>query len=137
MKVNLIQFDINSSTDVKLFAEMFNSIGIKIPALDNAVTHAKINLDEPQKAAMTSVTNQLAKAIGNKPMKLDTKQRAKVAADARWAKKRLANEKKMEKAIQDMDYKEVTDPTFFNPNEQPIAHDFDEETVDGRHIIEG
>lgn len=130
MKVNLIQFEVNNSADVKIFADMFAAIGVSLPTLENSLIHAKINQEEPQRAKMTTVTNQLAKAIGNKPTKLDTKQRAKIAANARWDKKRASTEKKLEKATEQTEYIEVTDPTVFDPDAQP-------EDVDCRHIIEG
>jgi hypothetical protein len=137
MKVAFIQFEVNDSKDVKLFAEIVASIGVSVPSLAAPAVHANMT-EEQQRASMTCVTNQLAKAIGTPKPKLDTKQRARVAAKARWEKKRADDEKKLEKATEEKEYLEVSDPIQFDPNAQPTGEPLvEDEPIDGRHIIEG
>jgi hypothetical protein len=136
VKVNFIQCELSTSNDVKLFTEMIATMGVNMSSvLEPSQNHDKIPA-EPQKVAISTVTKQLARAIGSPKPKLTNEERARVAAQARWAKKRAQEEKRFEKATEEVGYIEVTETIRFDPNEVPTGNLMPEEEIDGRHIIE-
>jgi len=140
VKVSFFQFDIQSEDDATMAADIIKKLGtstvVNIAAPQFLPNNETI---KPDKASMTAVARQLSKEIGTGKPKLTLKQRAQVAAKARWSKKRAEEEKKLKKArSEDPDsYSEVRDPISFDPNSTPPRlGEPNLEELDGREILE-